>query len=256
MKPTRRGVALVLVLWIVVILGGVGAAVVGGARTSTALASNARARVVARYAAESGITHAVSEIETRLRAVDSLSSGAYLNTLESTSRDSVALGDARFLWTVSDPSARLDVNAAPVANLTQLLSQVGDPGRAAATARAIRRWIERSVPVNAGAGPTAARFVTPLRSLDELRDIPGTDTTLLTRAAPWLTIDGDGSVNTTTAPAAVRAAAFGDTRTSPSRLVLIARGWHSGHALTHEIQAVYAISNATLVLVTWRERDL
>ncbi len=256
MNSSRRGVALVMVLWILVILGSVGATVARGARTSTALASNARARSVARYAAESGVVHALASIELALVSRDSGERNAYLNTLESEPRDSVSLGDARFQWAVVDPSARLDVNAAPIANLTALLSRVGDPGRAAETARAIRRWIERG-PVTLGDNnPTAARFVTPVRSLDGLREIPGVDVELLERAAPWLTVDGDGTVNRTTAPAAVLDAAFGETTSAPNRLLLVARGWLSGHALTHEIQAVYAISNGTLVLVSWRERTL
>ena len=38
-------------------------------------------------------------------------------------------------------------------------------------------------------------------------------------------------------------------------LILIARGWQSGSPLTHEIQAVYAISGTSLVLAHWREQQ-
>jgi len=42
----------------------------------------------------------------------------------------------------------------------------------------------------------------------------------------------------------------------PSRLLLTSRGWVSGHPLTHEIQAVYAVTRRQLTLQSWRERDL
>jgi general secretion pathway protein K len=43
---------------------------------------------------------------------------------------------------------------------------------------------------------------------------------------------------------------------SPSRLLLVSRGWMAGHPLTHEIQAAYAVVGQQLRLQSWRERDL
>jgi len=42
----------------------------------------------------------------------------------------------------------------------------------------------------------------------------------------------------------------------PSRLLIVSRGWQDGHPLSHEIQAVYAVLGARLVLRAWQERDL
>jgi general secretion pathway protein K len=42
---------------------------------------------------------------------------------------------------------------------------------------------------------------------------------------------------------------------SPSRLLLLSRGWVPGHPLTHEIQAAYAVVGQRLRLQSWRERD-
>jgi type II secretory pathway component PulK len=243
----RRGVALILVLWIIVLLGGVGATVLSGARTSSRLAANARARVVARYAAESGIEATRAEVEAVLASTDTATARDFLNSLERAPRQPFSLGDAQVQVVIVDPGARLDVNAAPERNLASLLGSFTDAGRAGATARAIRAHIE-----GRGPGP----LVEPLRSLEELRSIRGVDTVALRRAAPFLTIDGDGTVNTTAAPREVRDAAFGELRDAPSRLVIVARGWLDGHPLTHEIQGVFAISNGTLVLVDWRERVL
>ena len=257
----RRGVALVLVLWIVVILGGVGAAVVSAARTSSGLAANLRAGAVARYAAESGIEATVARVEEFLAASpDSAARGAWLNALEGRPADSLVLGGGRATTVIVDPTARLDVNAAPVENLATLLAYFTDVGRATESARAIRAWIERPSTA-AGDGRLvappgfAARFVTPVRSLDELRRVPGVDVAALERAAPYLTVDGDGTVNRRTASDTVLAAAFGEQRDEPSRLLVIARGWQAGHPSTREIQAVFAVSGASLVLVHWRERD-
>jgi hypothetical protein len=41
----------------------------------------------------------------------------------------------------------------------------------------------------------------------------------------------------------------------PTRLLVISRGWQAGHPLTHEIQAVYAITGSRLVLQSLAERD-
>jgi type II secretory pathway component PulK len=245
---SRRGVALLLVLWIVVLLGGVGASVIAGARASSNLAGNARARVAARYAAESGIEATRAEIEQVL-AGDSVRA-SYLNGLEREPRDAISLGDARVQVTVVDPGARLDINAAPVRNLSILFGAFTDAVTAERMGLAVRSHIERRTAMSNG--PT----VTPLRSLEELRAIPGMDQEALRRAAPFLTVDGDGSVNTAHAPRVVLDAAFGELRDTPSRLTIISRGWTEGHPLTHEIQSVYALSNGTLVLVDWRERVL
>ncbi|MBK6304328.1 MAG: hypothetical protein IPF47_00905 [Gemmatimonadetes bacterium] len=76
----RRGVALVLVLWLVVILGGIGATVVSSTRDASRLAGNARARVVARYAAESGIEATLAAIDASLALLtDSTARRAFLN---------------------------------------------------------------------------------------------------------------------------------------------------------------------------------
>lgn len=246
---SRRGVALVLVLWLIVILGGIGAAVVSATRDASRLAANARARVVARYAAESGVEATLAAIEDSLRTLtDGAARRAFLNALErrSAGGDSVALGDGRFAVAIVDASARLDVNAAPAENLARLLSRFTDPTRAAALAQAVRARIERG----------GTRVVTPIRSLEELRAVPGADARVLQLAIPYLTVDGDGTVNGAAASDTVMAAAFGEVSDAPTRLVVVSRGWMREHPLTHEIQGVYAIARDRLVLVHWRERTL
>lgn len=245
----RRGVALVLVLWVLVVLGGIAAGVTATTRTAGDATANLRARAVARYMAESGVVAAVHGLERALLAAgdDTLARRAALNAPERTlaGDDSLALGDGQAKVVVVDASARLDVNAASVEQLAALFTRTGSPAQALEAARAIRRYVEGDA--------DGARLV---RALDELPRIAGVDEALARRAAPFLTVDGDGRINRATAPAEVLAAAAGELQDEPSRLVVVSRGWQRGHPLTHEVQAVYAVQGPRLVFVHWRERDL
>jgi general secretion pathway protein K len=245
----RRGVALMLVLWMIVILGGVAAAVTNSSRLTADVTSNARARTVARYAAESGIVAGVATLQRRLEAAgdDQVKRRAVLNDAEHALQDAAAfeLGDASVRTVMVDVSARIDVNAATEEVLAALLARAGHAAVAANTARAIRRHID-SIPGSAQL----------LQSLDEVAALPGVNAKAIASAAAWLTIDGDGQVNRATAAAEVLGVARGSVADEPTRIMLIARGWQRGHPLTHEVQAVYAVQGNQLAFVRWRERDL
>ncbi len=238
-----------LVLWMIVILGGVAAAVTSGSRTTGDVTSNVRARTAARYAAESGIVAAVGMLQQRLEQAgdDQERRRAVLNDAAHALQDAAAfdLGGASVRVVMVDASARIDVNAATEEVLAALLSRAGHAASAASTARAIRRHID-SIPGRAQL----------LHSLDEAAAVPGVDDRALAAAAPWLTVDGDGQVNRAAAEQAVLAVARGSLVDEPTRLVLVARGWQRGHPLTHEIQAVYAVQGNLLAFVRIRERDL
>lgn len=246
----RRGVALALVLWVVVVCGGIAAGVVATTRTGGDATANLRARTVARYMAESAVLAATTALEGRLRVAgeDTVARRVALNAPERAiaAVDSFSLGDGGAQVTIVDANARLDVNLATDAQLARLFEVTGGGARGPETARAIRAWIE-------GGGAQGARLV---RSLDELARLPGVHEEVIRRAAAYLTVDGDGRINRATAPAPVRAAAAGELADEPSRLVVVARGWQRGHPLTHELQAVVAVQGDRLVLVHWRERDL
>jgi type II secretory pathway component PulK len=252
----RAGVALVLVLWIIVIVATVCSAVVAGTRTTTQTASNYRARVVARYAAESGVSAAVATLEENLRALgEDEARRAYLNQLDrALESDRISLGDARAAVALIDVGSRLDVNLADLTSLSALFSLFADPLEAERAARAVRAHIAGDDGASEG-GPSLAN-ARPLRSLEELADIEGVPPELARRAAELLTVDGDGSINRLTAPEAVLGVAGGDLRDEPSRILVASRGWLDGHPLTHEIQAVYAVVGGELTLVRWRERTL
>lgn len=259
MSRARRGATLVLVLWLVVVLGAIAAQVTQSTRLATGIAANARAGLVARYAAESGVEATVAAIEDALAARDSSARASFLNALEHdpAAADTTALGDGLFQVAIVDVSARLDVNMATPEQLARFFSQFTSLAEAASIARAIRWRIERGGEASderlVAGDSGAVRAVRPLRSLDELRHLRLLSGQMLQQTAPFLTVDGDGTINLAAAPAVVRAVAGGDARGEPSRLLLVSRGWQDGRPLTHEIQAVYAVSGNRLVLAHWRE---
>ncbi len=246
---TRRGVALILVLWMIVILGGVAAAVTAGSRSTTDVTANARARTIARYAAESGIVAATTALQLAMDGAgdDVTKRRATLNDAEHALGESARfeMGDASVRVVMVDVSARLDVNAAPEEALAALFARAGGSRNATDAARAIRRHID-SIPGRANL----------LQSLDDVAALPGVGEKLIQAAAPWLTVDGDGQVNRMTASPVVLNVARGSLIDEPSRVLFVARGWRRGHPLTHEIQAVYAVQGNQLAFVRWRERDL
>jgi type II secretory pathway component PulK len=252
-----------LVLWLIIVLGTISATVVLGTRESVALTGNERARLVGRYAAESGVAAATAAIESALDTrADTADRERYLDHLDSAlpQRGDVTLGDASFAVTLVDVSARLDVNNADERALERFFAQF-DPAVAAGTAAAIRRYVSRDeVTATPGSqsNPGGSTLVAsrPLRSLDELEQLPGASLGLVRAAAPYLTVDGDGKINRATASDTVMVAAGGSVQNEPSRILVVSRGWLRGHTLTHEIQAVYAIAGNQLTLVRWRERDL
>lgn len=249
----RRGVALVLVLWIIVLAGGLASIAAARARESIVLARTVRARIAAHAAAESGVASAAGEIEARLRSeLDTLARRDFLNAPDRALRQpELSLGDARARIVLVDPASRLDVNTATATQMATLFAFFSDANSAAAAGAAIRRAIDGSVP-----GVPARLF----RSLQDLRTVPDIAPQLLSDAAEYLTVDGDGLVNRVTAPLPVRRAAGGDLTDEPSRLLVVSRGWLTGHPLTHEVQALFAIAREPtgdrLVLLRWRERDL
>jgi general secretion pathway protein K len=266
MKP-RAGVALLLVLWIIVVLSTIAAAVAQATRATNGVAVNYRARVIARYAAESGLTAAVAALEDSLARMESSSARqAYLNQLERAlgARQQLDLEAARAAVALIDVGARLDVNNASTTALTTLFSFFTDALQAESAARAIQAYITRGQTAQdldpaVFPDPSSQGLLVsarPLQSLDELLHIPGMPPALAQRAVPYLTVDGDGTINRATASDTVLAAAAGGLRDEPSRILVVSRGWQDGSALTHEIQAVYALNGNVLTLVRWRERDL
>ncbi|MBL0937940.1 MAG: general secretion pathway protein GspK [Gemmatimonadaceae bacterium] len=286
MNTQRRGSALIVTLVLVLLLTAATAAAARGARSSGLVASNQQAQAVARAMAESGVLAARHRLESAMRAApDSQARMQIFDGLEGPSTSVAAplpfvadtLGDGVFATAVVNASARLDVNAAGFEGLSRLFRTVASPSdadrvasliasrvsgsmaNAAQRARAERMQSQDSLVdalLGRTQGPSARRSgILPFESLDEVDGFVGGEAPWLSTLAPLLTVDGDGSVDRRHAPQTVLAAAAGSLVDAPTRIVFVARGWMSGHALTREIQAVYAVEGAELHLVRWRERD-
>ncbi len=277
-RSARRGVALLVVLWTVAVLVTVTAVASTAARSSASIASNRRAQSIARSMAESGIVAATAFIDDSLRMLASDSSGLdrWLSALEPSNTLAVplvqdTLADGVFAATVVDVSARLDVNNAGVDGLRQLFRNFVSDDDAARAALAIdarvrgvgivddsvsfARQQRDSLAATLLGRSNAGNIRRPFESLDELAFVPGVPIALLERVVSLLTVDGDGRINRRAASPLVLGAASGSLVDRPSRLLLVARGWQRGHALTREIQAVYDVSDDGLRLVRWREQD-
>ena len=270
---TRRGVALMLVLWLVVVLAALATGIVAETRATTSVVANLRARTTARAAAESGVAAALDELEDSLAtlAADTSRRAAFLNDLDRAlgAHEQGALGDAgtgavRYAVALVDVSSRIDVNEAGAESLGALFASFVGAAEAERAAEAVQLWIGAEGASGADEGARAARArqlgierpVGPLRTLDDLVRVPGVSERLARAAAPHLTVDGDGRINEATASAVVMSAARGSLVQEPSRILIVSRGWTDGHPLTHEIQAVFPVSGARLLPVRRRERDL
>lgn len=277
-KRTRRGIALVVVLWTVAVLATVTAMASGAARSSASVATNTRALATARMMSESGVVAALALINDSLRvyANDSARRDNFLDRLEPIAVGaqplvSDTLTDGVFAVTVVDVSARVDVNSTSAEGLARLFATVTDRATA-------ERMGERIESIASGAAladdnndllrardslnaallgrdraPTLRR---PFESLEAVREALGADTTALIAVAEELTVDGDGKINRRGASSRVRAAASGSLVDAPSRLLIIARGWQRGHPLTRQIEVVCDVAPDGLRVVRWRERDL
>jgi general secretion pathway protein K len=178
MVVRRPGSALVLALWVALLLGAAGVAVVrlaaGGAGTASIEADLARARA----AAEGGIWAAA----TRLAALPSAGARPPVLALE------FPLGAAQVRLRASDEDGRIDINAAP-APLLEALFRTGAglpmPESMALTAAALR-WREsatRSAPPG-----EAPRPGPPFRTVGELAALPGLSPELAEVLRPLVTV--------------------------------------------------------------------
>lgn len=276
-RGPRRGMAIVVVLWTVVLLATVTAVASSAARSSASVATNVRATATARSMAESAIIAATSRIDDSLRAYPAEDGRRrdFLSQLEPSADNALpylqdTLGDGVFAVTVVDVSSRLDVNNAGVDGLARLLATATTPAAARRMAERIDAAVrgESRLPdderlrardsLNAMllGRELQPRRRRPFETLDDVALVPGVDPAVLARVASFLTVDGDGNVNRRGASREVLAAASGSLVDAPSRVLLIARGWQAGHPLTRQIEAVYDVGETGLRLVRWRERAL
>ncbi len=217
-RGARRGVALMLVLWLTIILGAVATAIAAVAHADATLAGNFRARATGRYAAESGIAVATRSLETLLSEAPSTEARA--RALQDVDRHFVDLrdvpvGSGRFGIAVVDLNARLDLNHSDAGMLRALLAQFTDGARAERAAAALADWIDADDLTRPGgaesreyaaAGSPYFPRNAPLDRLDDLAHVLTVGDSLAAAVAPYVTVDGDGLVNLNSAKEPVLAA--------------------------------------------------
>jgi general secretion pathway protein K len=262
----QRGLALVLVLWLLALLVGVVGAFALSSRIESLLGRSALSLAQARLAAEAGIELAVLRMRDPVAENRLVPDGRPYNMVFET---------ARLTLRVSDESGRLDLNTADPANLAQLFQFYEvDEEQALALADAIADWrdpddlvmmrgAEGAEYAAAGLpyGPADSSFV----SVAELQRVLGMTPELFQKVAPSLTVYSGRPVNTSFADAAVLAAlgieaeaaidflnvrndwtpASGEPPLAPDGTALSASG--SG---TYSIEARAALSDGTRLMLT------
>lgn len=274
----RRGVALILVLSLLVMLGLVAFDVASRARAEGNMLIDLKARAAGRYAAESGILVARTAVQ---RWVDSTPlpperAALFHHMGELTqSLTHIRVADAEFDAAVLDLNARIDLNHSSLGTLIGLFSQFTSKDRAEEIAEEIKKE--------------------PVGRFAELARVSGADDSLALAVAPYVTIWSDGVIDINTAPEVVLASLPGIGRAvasrivsrreagevfassdmfrpaatsgpvtaegfppltvAPTRIMLVSRGWLPGSPVTHEIQATYVVLGSLMVLQSWEERD-
>lgn len=231
MKHDRPGVALMLVLWLVVVLGAVAAAVVALSRADANVVVAYRSRAVARAAAESGADAMVVRLrgtyggpgspEERLRALPRLER-------ELAREGPRALGQGRFQVALEDLSGRLAINAVDYPTLIRFFTLTAGSDRAERLAAAVLDWKDEDDSTRPD-GAEAAEYEAvgspyrplnrPFQRIEEVPRLLGVDDSLAAVLRRTLTVYGGGPVNVNTAPAEVVAAVTGLDPAVARRLV-------------------------------------
>jgi general secretion pathway protein K len=226
-KPLRygdrqRGIALVVVLWLVVLLTVIGSSHARNMRIETSLAFNHVGTARARALAEAGINRAIMEL-----FVDNTDTRW---PLDGTARQ-IQLDSGSVNIGIRDASGLLDLNKADQAQLEAVLGAAGaDDALRQELADAILDWRDKDTLRRLhGAEDSDYRHADldwgsrdgPFSSVDELRYVLGMTHELFERLAPYLTVhSGQNDVNLKYAPAWLFSALTSREREVPESLVV------------------------------------
>ena len=190
-RRRQRGIALVLVLWVMALLAVMMVGFASDARTELKLARNQADAARARAIADTGVSIAL------LNVLD--------NTEETTWRldgetHRLVYGDGTISVSVQDEGGKIDINLAPPALLVGLFRTLGI-AEAEALAGAIFDWRRQ----HGGEASEGARSRNgPFLALEQLRAVPGMTPAAYERAAPFLTVyTGRDRIDPLTAPGEV-----------------------------------------------------
>ncbi|UCC25399.1 MAG: general secretion pathway protein GspK [Gemmatimonadales bacterium] len=215
MHDSRTGVALMLAVWVLLVLGFASLQVLAQVRGRVDVATVARTQTVARYAAESGVVAARALLEELVQGADSPEAqarvfGEFQRIIETWGVQE--LRSARYQVVVEDLNARVDLNESREEVLHGLFRQFVGDARAAELLDALWGWglegeagqVQPVETPEASADEALLRASVadrpPLMHLEELALMQGFDEALVAELAPYVTVRGDGLVNVNSAP--------------------------------------------------------
>lgn len=222
-SPRERGMALVVVLWIVVaavlLVSSFNAAVGSGAAFVTSELKLAKAEALLDAGFEIAAAHLIEKAETRRWLPDG-------------SQHSIAFADSKLTITVEDPNGLIDLNKSDDAVLLAFFRQfVGSEEIAAQIRDNILRARDgvgdkgrNSDPLQAATYETGGESYGPSDAIafvdaSQIRGLPGMTPDLYRRVAPFLTVySRDGHINPLAAPKEVLAAIPNLTRLDVDRM--------------------------------------
>jgi general secretion pathway protein K len=161
----QRGVALLLVLWVLALLSTLLGTLAATVQLQNRQAQWQVAHIRGLFAAEAGLSQAVMALQARdPKARWSADGEPHV----------LSFAGAELTVSVHSERGKLDLNAASVQDVGRLLLSCGaDPQASGPLLQALER--QRHEPV-------------PLRTLEELRDMPGMSFSLYRCLVPWITV--------------------------------------------------------------------
>jgi len=185
-----RGVALVIVLWVVTLLSLIASSFIYAMRSEVGIVANGTSRVRAAVAADAGVQRAIYELFKPV------------NTADRWNNDGVAhdwtFGDATVSVTMQDESGKIDINTANEQLMQSFLRLLGvAPDDAVALSDAIADWRDADnlkrlhgaeEAEYTAAGLTYKPANAPFLALEELKLVLGMTQGLYDKMAPHITI--------------------------------------------------------------------
>ena len=201
----ERGIALVVVLWLVALLALMAVSQTAGVRTDSQIVGNLIDSANARAAAYAGVQFAIADLAKPIPARAMTSDASFY---------AMRFGSARLTISISDESGKVDLNAAPGPLLDALLKASGvEAEQSNALVDGILDWRDKDElrRLNGAeeenyraAGLEYGPRNGPFQSLEELALVIGLTAPIYHRLAPNITIySGSPGVNTAVAPPAV-----------------------------------------------------
>lgn len=198
--PRERGIALLVVVWVLALLAVLVVGFSGDARTELLLARNHYESAGARAIADAGVSLAIFGVLDPMPETQWPADGR---------QRELRYADGTIRVSVQDEGGKIDLNAAPPELLSGLLRAAGlSPADAVHLAQTIDEW--RRAQQQADAPPAGRRVAssaavrrqaTTFRVIEDLRLVPGVTRDIYDRVAPFVTVySGVADIDPLTAP--------------------------------------------------------